>query len=78
MNIDEEVDRVLSSELFKDMSKKATLLYPDYNNPNGQDIQSATEYVVEKVESLYPQGMSDEDFANFYEALFTAVMDGML
>ena len=78
MDVDKEVNRILDSELYKDMSKKAALLYPDYNNPNGTDIQKATEYVVEKVESLYPQNMSDEEFADFYESLFTATMDGML
>lgn len=78
MDIDQEIERIRSSELYQDMSKKATLLYPNYNDPNGQDIQKATEYIVEKVEELYPQNMEDEDFANFYEALFTSTMDGML
>lgn len=78
MNIDKEVERIRSSELYQDMSKKATLLYPDYNNPNGKDIQEATEFIIEKVESLYPQDMDDKEFAEFYEALFTSTMDGML
>lgn len=78
MDTSKEVERILSSELYKDMLKKATVLYPDYSNEEGTDIQQATEFVVEKVESLYPQKMTDEDFADFYEDLFTTTMDKFL
>lgn len=78
MDVEKEVERIKSSELYKDMMKKAATLYPDYANLNGTDIQQATEFVVEKVSGLYPQGMTDEEFANFYEELFTTTMDSFL
>ncbi len=77
IDVEKEVDRVRDSELYKDMSVKATMLYPNYNDPNGTDIQEATEFILEKVKDLFPQEMSDEEFADFYEALFTATMDSM-
>ena len=77
IDVEKEVERIRDSELYKDMSVKATKLYPNYNDPNGTDIQEATEFILEKVKDLFPQEMSDEELAGFYEALFTATMDSM-
>lgn len=78
MNIDKEVQRIMDSELFLAASKKATELYPEYNNSDSFDSQQATEFIVEKVKDLYPEEMSDQEFASFYEALFCATMDSIV